>query len=151
MVHMYRSGGLPKSFTSAITLSVLPCLIKLFWDSSDMHTTTVQERAIRYFSSLVADDEELQKVAMDSDAIIQLSEILKKGPPLPPIENLEVYSSEFLPKQNKWDLTEEVRSFLSTFSSSLLTSQAIFLALGAVTSMKEENRRQVSLSHQRLV
>ena len=110
LVHMYRSGALPPSYAAAIILAVLPNLVKLFADTTPLYTASIQERSIRYFSLLVSDDEELQRAAMDSDAIQQLALLLNAG--CPEIQGGAVddlYMVEFQNKSTLWEQTEEVR------------------------------------------
>jgi hypothetical protein len=120
LVHMYRSGALPPSYASSIVLAVLPNLVKLFADSTPLYTATIQERSVRYFSLLVSDDEELQKAAMDSDAIQQLATILNSGCPDAQGGLEDLYVSEFQTKSSLWEQTEEV---CPIHSSCLLNAQ----------------------------
>ena len=126
MVHMYRSGGLSTDLCPAIILSVLPTLVKLFTDTSNTFNSTVQERSIRIFSQLVSDDQELQKAALDGDAILQLANILTSGPKILVEEIKNEMEVDYTPKLPLWDQTEE----------------SILLAIASVTSLREENRRQ---------
>ena len=126
LVYMYRSKGLPDVFYSSMSLTVLPTLIKLFNETEDVFLSTIQEKAIRLFSILVADDELLQKAAMEGDAISQLSDILNRGPSIS-VEMKEASLNDYHIRTNSWNQTEE----------------SILLALGSVTSLLEENRRHV--------
>lgn len=107
---MYRSGALPPSYAAAIIVAVLPNLVKLFANTTPLYTASIQERSVRYFSLLVSDDEELQRAAMDSDAIQQLALLLNAGCP----ESVngavdDLYMVEIQNRSTLWEQTEEVQ------------------------------------------
>lgn len=107
LVKMFRTGGLPMDFSPCMVFNVFPTIIKLFSDTGSYQIdSTIQENAIRIFSMLVLDNEEFQKVAMDSDSILQLAEILNNGPK----EIVEEYSSalDYFGRRSSWEKTEEV-------------------------------------------
>lgn len=76
LTNLHRTSALPKEHMSDIQLLVLPSLIKLF---AEKGTTGIQERAPLVFATLVSDSEELQKVAMESDAIPKLATLLEEN------------------------------------------------------------------------
>ena len=108
---MYTCGGLPSDFLPCITYNVFPTLIKLFSDTTPYQfDSTIQEMAIRTFSMLVLDNDELQKVAIDSDSILQLAEILNNGPKT--VEDEFVSAVDYVGRKPKWEKTEEVFKIL---------------------------------------
>lgn len=107
LVKMYTSGGLPSDFSPCITFNVFPTLIKLFSDNcSYQFESTIQDSAIQIFSMLVLDNDEFQKVAMDSDSILQLAEILNHGPKI--IEEEYTCALDYVGRRLRWEKTEEV-------------------------------------------
>jgi hypothetical protein len=104
---MYTSGGLPSDFSPSITFNVFPSLIKLFSDTSSYQfESTIQEHAVQVFSILVLDNDQFQKVAMDSDSILQLAEILNHGPKI--IEEEYTCAMDYVGRRPRWEKTEEV-------------------------------------------
>ncbi|KAJ3285167.1 Armadillo repeat-containing protein 8 [Borealophlyctis nickersoniae] len=77
-------GCRPPEHQQDITLTVLPTLIRLFSEPAPMNTVygsswaTVQERAPRVFADLIEQSEELQKAAMEGDAIVKLATVIVK-------------------------------------------------------------------------
>ena len=101
---MFRSGGLPEPYIPSITLCVLPTLVKLFSDTTDLYLSTIQERSIHYFSLLVSDNEDLQKASLDGDAISHLASILSHAPRIE--DPLDV--NEAPTRLALWNKTEQV-------------------------------------------
>ena len=98
-------------FSPCITFNVFPTLIKLFSDTTAYQfDSTIQENAIRIFSMLVLDSDEFQKVAMDSDSILQLAEILNQGPKA--IDEEYTSALDYIGRKPRWEKTEEVTSSL---------------------------------------
>jgi len=83
LTNIYRSNASPVDLKKDILLIVLPALIKLLniTDSNvlsqSIQTTNAQERAPMVFSYLIAEDKDLQKAAMEGDAISKLAYIIK--------------------------------------------------------------------------
>jgi len=89
---MCRTGTLPSPLAADMTLTVLPTLIKLFSDTTPISSfsnpvppdlihnlssqSTVCERAHLVFATLVSDSEDLQRAAMQIDAVTKLSTVL---------------------------------------------------------------------------
>lgn len=71
LTNLYRTGVFKEPF-SEITLVVLPALVKLLQDPTD----DIQERAPLVLADLIKDSEEMQKAALDADAISRLAELL---------------------------------------------------------------------------
>lgn len=81
--NIYRSGASPEDLKKDILLIVLPALIKLLnitdsnISSQSIQTINAQERTPMIFSDLIAEDKDLQKAAMEGDAIAKLANIIK--------------------------------------------------------------------------
>jgi len=83
ITNIFRSGTPNEDLKKDVLLIVLPALIKLLNppnpDSSIQYTQSFssQERAPMIFSYLIAEDKDLQKAAMEGDAISKLTNIIK--------------------------------------------------------------------------
>jgi len=83
LTNIYRSGASTEDLKKDILLIVLPSLIKLLnitdtnLLSQSIQTINAQERAPMIFSYLIAEDKDLQKAAMEGDAITKLANIIK--------------------------------------------------------------------------
>ncbi|KAJ3040488.1 hypothetical protein HK097_002550, partial [Rhizophlyctis rosea] len=83
--NLYRTGMLPPGYNEDVALVVLRTLIRLFSEppsfakDSDPGWVEAQEKAPRIFAELVEHSEELQKAAMEGDAIHKLAGLLLGG------------------------------------------------------------------------
>ncbi|KAG4098642.1 ARM repeat-containing protein [Neocallimastix lanati (nom. inval.)] len=83
LTNIYRSNVSCTDLKKDILLIVLPALVKLLNIpdsnvlSQSIQTTNAQERAPMVFSYLIAEDKDLQKAAMEGDAITKLANIIK--------------------------------------------------------------------------
>ena len=83
MTNIFRSGTPNEDLKKDVLLIVLPALIKLLNPPNPNSLTqpvqsfTSQEKAPMIFSYLIAEDKDLQKAAMEGDAISKLANIIK--------------------------------------------------------------------------
>lgn len=76
--NLYRGKTLHPSHSPKIASDLIPCLLTLFKDK-----TSVNLRAPVILAMLIVDDESLQlKVALETDALKRLAEILESPPPV---------------------------------------------------------------------
>ncbi|KAG4303395.1 hypothetical protein PCK1_000359 [Pneumocystis canis] len=71
LANMYRSGAIPKKYSTDLELIVIPILVRLL-DESDK----IKEDALLILAYLVTDSDEMQKAACDADVIKKLANIL---------------------------------------------------------------------------
>jgi len=132
LTNIYRSNTSNTDLKKDILLIVLPALIKLLNIpdsnvlSQSAQITNAQERAPMVFSYLISEDKDLQKAAMEGDAITKLANIIK------------MTSSED-EEQNNYEnyiLTN------TTLHKERLRESSLF-AIASICAYEEEYRKQV--------
>ncbi|QSL65072.1 hypothetical protein MERGE_002377 [Pneumocystis wakefieldiae] len=84
LANMYRSGAIPKKYSTDLELIVIPILIRLLDESYK-----VKEHALLILAYLVTDSDEMQGAACDADVIRKLANILHhiNNNPSPEMDN----------------------------------------------------------------
>ncbi|KAJ3165421.1 hypothetical protein HDU88_004217 [Geranomyces variabilis] len=82
LTNIYRAGALPAHLAPDAVLTLLPALIKLFTETAPISAlygsgwATVQEKAPKVFADLVEASEDMQKAAMEADAVAKLAAVV---------------------------------------------------------------------------
>lgn len=159
LTNLFRAGTIPQSFSSEIHLVVLPTLINLFSENSASRTAfgsnwpTIQEKAPLVFACLVGESEELQKVAMESDAIHRLVAIIMDTAKAQQIKDLSKTQklgsakkgqNTLVKRKASTDLQIDISALNISGSIAEKVTESALLGIAAVCSLKEECRKQVN-------
>ncbi|KAI8822623.1 armadillo-type protein [Fimicolochytrium jonesii] len=160
MTRIYRTGKMPANRSQEAYITILPTLIKLFSDTAPISTlygsgwATVQEKAPRVFADLVEASEDLQRAALEADAISRLAAVIIAQNPGGMANGKEADDG----KTGKTKPKKEQKRKLSAPAESPPAAparktascghaervlEAALKAIAAVCSLKEECRKQV--------
>ncbi|KAJ3018520.1 Armadillo repeat-containing protein 8 [Thoreauomyces humboldtii] len=161
VTNIYRTGSLPSQHQPDMVLTLLPTLIKLFNETAPISTlygsgwATVQEKAPKVFADLVESNEELQKAALEADAITKLAAVIIGGadnPDVPPPPPAPVTPAETKAKPTRGGRRKlakvrgsdaSVPPRVSTCGHAERVTEGFLRAVAAMCSLREECRKQV--------
>ena len=138
ITHLSRTSSIPREHQQSIVLIVLPTLIRLFSDSSPINSSlgtnlsTISERAMALFATLVSESQELQSAAMEGSAITKLAEIAST-----------ILSADPGADSKAVKIDPEQSSSTSVASTGDKLRESCLLAISGCCSLKEECRKQV--------
>ncbi|KNC97089.1 uncharacterized protein SPPG_07484 [Spizellomyces punctatus DAOM BR117] len=148
LTNIYRTGSLPLEYQQDTILTVLPTLIKLFTETAPISSlygsgwATVQEKAPKVFADMVEPSEDLQKAALEADAISRLAVvIIGEGGEPPEVVEPKVKNRKDAKKSPT--KTAPPAQPGATCGHAERVKESAFRAVAAVCSLREECRKQV--------
>lgn len=161
---LYRSGLTNKRRETSFALLLVPLLVRMLGkdyrsnreaasaiaDRSSFQTSTwcVKEQAPMVLAMLVMDSPELQKAAVDADAIKKLSQLLKESyDPLPKLSQSSMWNPDGADSYQNRDSSSVSRlgpPGLSPLASYILKMrEGVLMALAAIAPFKDEYRKAI--------
>ncbi|KAI8916597.1 armadillo-type protein [Powellomyces hirtus] len=151
LTNIYRAGALPTVFHQDTILTLMPTLIKLFMETAPISTlygsgwATVQEKAPKVFADLVESSEDLQKAALEADAVTKLAAVVigeSAATTVPESNELKAKSRKDAKRRgNKAPPAPAIR--VSSCGHAERVTEGFLRAIAAICSLREECRKQV--------
>ncbi|KAJ3413330.1 Armadillo repeat-containing protein 8 [Chytridiales sp. JEL 0842] len=148
LTYLSRLNLIPADTHNSILSSILPTLIRFFSEpiQSVDGTVDLQDKVFLVFAELVSGNEELQKAAMEGDAIVKLGSIISKNINVASASTTETKKGVIPLPTPKKDVEKEPlvggNGVLIQPNTAKVTEAAL-LAVAAVSSLKEDCRKQV--------
>ncbi|KAJ3190404.1 Armadillo repeat-containing protein 8 [Gaertneriomyces sp. JEL0708] len=146
LTNLYRTRSLPPEFQHEAVLTLIPVLIKLFSDvvpiatTADASVAMLQEQAPKVLADLVEPSEELQKSAMEADAINKLAKLITSMSAEPDDEN----KPRIPTKLGKRSLASQKSRVLDrSCGHADRVKESALRAIAAICSFQEDCRKQV--------